>query len=169
MDEELKTALLAMEARQEERSTRRDKLFSEIVEELLDNKLGALRAELRAELGALRAELRAELGALRAELLDKFERVEELLDDKMGALRAELRGELGRLRGELLDKFERVENKLISMSEDMTVTMGAASVAMQQREGDRRDVAVFVGAVTLLQRKLARLQTDVEELQKKAS
>ncbi len=73
------------------------------------------------------------------------------------------------LRSVMMAKFERIENKLTQISEDMQVTMGAASTAIQQREGDRRDLGVFVEMVTLMQRKMSRLQTDVEELQKKAS
>ncbi len=73
------------------------------------------------------------------------------------------------LRSVMMAKLERIENKLTQISEDMQVTMGAASTAIQQREGDRRDLGVFVEMVTLMQRKMSRLQTDVEQLQRKAS
>lgn len=95
--------------------------------------------------------------------------MDEELRTALLAMEARLQAQMTDLRVATMDRFERVENKLTSMSEDMRVTMAAASIGMQQCDGDRRDLAVFTDVVNTLQRKLLRMQTDIEELQKKAS
>ena len=77
---------------------------------------------------------------------------------------ADLRQEVLQLRTQVMDRFDRVENRLTDMGDDITVAMAAATTALRQQKEVRTETLDLVETMTVIQRKVRRLRTDVDEI-----
>ena len=82
-----------------------------------------------------------------------------------------IRTELTTLRTEVMTRFERIEDKLTSMADDITVNMLAVNAENTKRNADREEVRTLVEMITVINRQMRRMQTELDELkdQKRAS
>ncbi len=122
--------------------------------------LGSDLGALRSDMGALRSDIRTEMADLRAAFVDRFDHADYRVD--------QIEDKQAEFRVAVMARFGRVEDKMTGLSEDLSVTMGTALNAMQRHENDRDELRRLTDMVGKMYMLVKRLQTDVEELQKKA-
>jgi hypothetical protein len=91
------------------------------------------------------------------------------LDAKLSGRMEALEGEVRRLRGDIVEKFESVEDKLSLIREDIGTTTKMASTAIDRVAAARREDSDVLDIVVSMNRQIARLRTDVDELKAKGA
>ena len=76
---------------------------------------------------------------------------------------------LVQFRVAVMDRFETMEDRLTRMLDDIGVNMGAVTHVRQRQDHDREEMRTLHNLVMAFDMKIQRIQTDIEELQKKAS
>ncbi len=99
------------------------------------------------------ASLKTDLAAFKASVDGRFQHVA----DQMTDFRV------------VVSRFERVEDRLTSMATDITVNMGAVDHAIRRQDNDRDELRSLTKLTNLVMSQVRHLQSNVEELQKKAS
>ena len=132
-----------------------------------DNRV--LAALERLEAGQHELAQRFEQMDRRFEQIDsRFERVDERFS-RMDAAMLQLREEVLDFRVVVMTRFERMEDRQTATATDITVNMAAAAQAMRRQENDREELRLLNDLIMKMQMQVRRLQTDVGDLQKKAS
>ena len=99
---------------------------------------------------------------------EQFQRVDERLQ-QVDRRFERFDQRLDQFRVVAMDRFEKIEDRLTSMLGDMTVNFGAVTHMSHRQDNDREEMRSLHNLVMTLVTKLHRLQTNVEELQRKAS
>ena len=99
----------------------------------------------------------------------------DAVDDRFDAVDARFNGVDAKLEqhdalfGAMMAKFERIDDHLTGMRDDLQVTTAAAMRSIERSDADREDVRTLTKVVHGMQIVLQRLQTRVDDLERKAS
>jgi acetyl-CoA carboxylase alpha subunit len=72
-----------------------------------------------------------------------------------------------RLRVDLMERMDRMENKMTALRDDMVVNLGSNDAVKRANENTRESLRALEDVVSVIHRKVMRLETQVQNLEEK--
>jgi chromosome segregation ATPase len=120
-----------------------------------------------AGLSTLVTDLRTEMTDLRTEMTDLRTEMTDLRTEmtaRMDELRLETRSSITELRVAVMDQIDRLQHTVELVKDDITVNYGMSDRVERLARAAQEETRALGGVVRAMQRQIARLKTDVDQL-----